>query len=132
MPVRYLGWITRDMLRASPDTVFVFGDNRERHGMGGQAGAMRGEPNAIGVATLYAPGDFYRPDDPLALATVASDLYRVALALADGRDVVVPRDGLGTGLARLPENAPALHRLIVAFFRAAPGEPCPWPCSRKD
>lgn len=126
MPIKYLSWVTRDMLQADPEARFVFGDNRERWGMGGQAGAMRGEPNAIGVATLYAPGEFYRHDDPLALCTVASDLHQVAMALAEGRIVYVPTDGLGTGLARLPENAPALHRLIVAFFRAAPGEPCPW------
>ncbi|EKF17100.1 hypothetical protein [Nitratireductor pacificus] len=126
MSVAYLTWITRDMLKAQPEARFVFGDNRERVGLGGQAGAMRGEPNAIGVATLYAPGFYYVPDDPLALSTVASDLHRVSLALAEGRKVFVPADGLGTGLARLPEHAPALHRLIVAFFRAAPGEPCPW------
>lgn len=126
MSVRYLRWITRDMLQAEPEARFVFGDNRERWGMGGQAASMRGEPNAIGVATLYAPGKFYRSDDPLALATVASDLHQVAMALAEGRRVYVPEDGLGTGLARLPEHAPEIHRLIVAFFRAAPGELCPW------
>lgn len=126
MPVIYLKWIAREQVRADPEARFVFGDNRDRVGYGGQAGAMRGEPNAIGVATLHAPGKFYRPNDPLALATVASDLYSVALALAEDRNVYVPRDGLGTGLARLPEFHPALYRLIVAFFRAAPGEPCPW------
>lgn len=126
MPVRYLKWISREMLQQDPGARFVFGDNRERWGMGGQAASMRGEPNAIGVATLYAPGKYYHADDPLALSTVASDLSRVALALDEGRTVFVPFDGLGTGLARLLENAPALHRLIVAFFHAAPGEPCPW------
>ncbi|TPN44907.1 hypothetical protein [Mesorhizobium sp. B1-1-7] len=126
MPVKYLSWITRDMLQAEPRARFVFGDNAERVGLGGQAASMRGEPNAIGVATLYAPGHYYRADDPLALATVVDDLGDVALALNRGLTVYVPTDGLGTGLARLPENAPALHRLIVAFFRAAPGEPCPW------
>lgn len=126
MTVRYIDWLHREILRAEPEARFVFGDNRERVGYGGQAAAARGEPNAIGVATLYAPGEFYRPDDPLALSTVVSDLYRVSLALAEGRIVYVPTDGLGTGLARLPEHAPAIHRLIVAFFRAAPGETCPW------
>lgn len=126
MTIRYIKWMTRDMLRAEPEARFVFGDNRERVGFGGQAAAARDEPNAIGVATLYAPGRFYRPDDPLALSTVASDLYRVSMALAESRTVYVPVDGLGTGLARLPENAPELHRLIVAFFRAAPGDACPW------
>jgi hypothetical protein len=126
MPVKYLDWITRDMLRVEPKARFVFGDNMIRIGFGGQAASMRGEPNAIGVATLYAPGKFYRPDDPQALAAVAADLAKVADALREGRTVYVPVDGLGTGLAKLPENSPALHRLIVAFFRAAPGEPCPW------
>ncbi len=126
MPVRYLSVISRGQVRAEPEARFVFGDNCARVGYGGQAAAMRGEPNAIGVATLYAPGDFYRPHDPLALETVTGDLTNVAMALTEGRTVYVPRDGLGTGLARLPQHHPALHRLIVAFFRAAPGEPCPW------
>lgn len=126
MPVRYIKWMTREGLRAEPDARFVFGDNVFRVGFGGQAAACRGEPNALGVATLYSPGDFYRADDPAALLEVVTDLEAVARALVEGVTVYVPIDGLGTGLARLPENAPALHRLIVAFFRAAPGEPCPW------
>lgn len=126
MPVRYVKWYTRELLRENPAARFVFGDNCIRVGLGGQAAAARGEPNAIGVATLYAPGKFYLPDDPSALLAVTRDLGKVADALFAGRTVFAPVDGLGTGLARLPENAPALHRLIVAFFRAAPGEPCPW------
>lgn len=126
MPVIYLDWITRDMLRAEPEACFVFGDNMQRVGYGGQAAEMRDEPNAIGVATLYRPGSPYRADDPIALRAVMSDLRQVATELVVGKTVYVPRDGLGTGLARLIENAPALHRLIVVFFRAAPGEPCPW------
>ena len=126
MPVRYLDFITRDRVRSEPHARFVFGDNCARVGYGGQAAAMRGEPNAIGVATLYSPGDFYRPNETTPLAFVSDDLLKVVRALEEGRTVYVPRDGLGTGLARLPQHHPALHRLIVAFFRAAPGEPCPW------
>lgn len=126
MPVKYIEWYTRDLLRAEPDARFVFGDNCRRVGYGGQAAACRDEPNAIGVATLDAPGAFYRRDDPAALHAVVEDLKTVAAALMAGRIVYAPGAGLGTGLARLPEHAPELHRLIVAFFRAAPGEPCPW------
>jgi hypothetical protein len=43
--------ITREMVRADPSTVFVFGDNMARNGLAGQAKEMRGEPNAIGVPT---------------------------------------------------------------------------------
>lgn len=128
--VKYLNWITRDMLRSAPDSRFVFGDNCQRVGLGGQAGAMRGEPNAIGVATKFAPGmadsDFYRDGSIAALQSVSFDLNLVAQALVGGRTIYVPRDGLGTGLSELPQRAPALANLITAFFHACPGEPCPW------
>ncbi|GGA63692.1 DUF7831 domain-containing protein [Pelagibacterium lentulum] len=126
MPVKYLKWYSRELLQAEPEARFAFGDNCSRVGRGGQAAACRDEPNAIGVATLYAPGLFYDPADPVALAHVSNDLAKVARELAAGITVYAPIDGLGTGLARLPEHAPNLHRLIVAFFRAAPGETCPW------
>lgn len=126
MPVKYAQWYTRELLRAEPDARFVFGDNCRRIGYGGQAAACRDEPNAIGVATLIAPGRYYAAGDPVAFGWVVHDLHQVAVALAEDRIVYAPVDGLGTGLARLPEHAPELHRLIVAFFRAAPGEPCPW------
>jgi hypothetical protein len=126
MPVEYLDWYTRERRRAEPEARFVFGDNIARVGFGGQAAACRGEPNALGVATLYTPGRYYRTDDPAALGAVSGDLALVAKALTEGRTVYAPLDGLGTGHALLPEHAPALHRLIIAFFRAAPGKPCRW------
>ncbi len=125
MPVRYEKFITREMLRAAPDTKFVFGDNIACYGLGGQAKAMRGEPNAIGVATLYEPGRFY-DNNPEILFHVARDLKSVALALSVGTEIVVPLDGLGTGFGRLIEHRPDIHNLIVAFFKAADGEPCTW------
>lgn len=125
MPVRYEKFITSDMLRAAPDKKFVFGDNIARGGYGGQAREMRGEPNAIGVATLYAPWVFY-DNHPEILFHVARDLKSVAHALAVGTEVVVPLDGLGTGFGRLIEHRPDIHNLIVAFFKAADGEPCTW------
>ncbi len=78
MPGRivFLDWITRDMVRAEPDARFVFGDNVEREGFGGQAAAMRGEPNAIGVATKWSTGgaehDYYASGDALAPAASES------------------------------------------------------------
>jgi len=124
--VKYLEWITREMLRAEPDAIFVFGDNAERYGLGGQAKEMRGEPNALGVATLYAPGKFYGANPLREVAIVIDDLCLIGCELANGKTVYVPADGLGTGLARLPESAPAIANLITAFFCACEGQPCPW------
>lgn len=127
MPIEFRdGIITRADLRAEPDKVFVFGDNMARVGYGGQAAAMRGEPNAVGVATLYAPGDFYRDGDPLALMEVVNDLHCVSDLILQGKTIVVPSAGIGTGLARLPQSYPALHQFIRAFFAAASGRACPW------
>ena len=118
------------MLRAEPEAFFVFGDNTRRVGMGGQAASMRGEPNAIGVATKFSPGmadaDFYTSGDMRALDAVLDDLSEISVALVEGHTVYVPRDGLGTGLSELPQRAPSIANLITAFFRACPGEPCPW------
>jgi hypothetical protein len=55
MTLIFQEWITRKDLRENPDKRYVFGDNVERRGYGGQAKEMRGEPNAIGVVTKWAP-----------------------------------------------------------------------------
>ncbi len=44
-----MDYITREIVRDNPKKIFVFGDNDERDGFGGQAGQMRGEKNSIGI-----------------------------------------------------------------------------------
>lgn len=111
--------ITRAMVQANPDRLFIFGDNMERSGRAGQAAAMRGEPNAIGVPTKWHPSRL--PDAYFSEADTDNHAVRAAIlnaflemegALMEGRDVVIPADGLGTGLAELPTRAPSLYRLI--------------------
>lgn len=76
---------------------------------------MRGEPNAIGVATKVKPsnaaGSFL--DDTVAAhwRSVLDDIDLVEQKLKGGETVIIPEDGLGTGLAGLQEHAP----LIAAF-----------------
>lgn len=111
--------ITRAMLRAEPEARFVFGDNVARRGMGGQAKEMRGEPNAIGVATKWAPSmderAFFSDIDTTHSSRVAADFAEIEIALADGRTVYFPADGIGTGLSELPTRAPKLHKYIVDY-----------------
>ena len=126
----FVDWITRSMVQSKPEARFIFGDNLERFGLGGQAASMRGEPNALGVATKRAPGssdaDFFSDIYSDEHAAIDADIDRVAAALAEGRDVYVPYDGLGTGLSELPTRAPGLHRHIIARFREMAPD-CPWP-----
>lgn len=127
--VIFIDWVTRAMAQSKPEARFVFGDNLERFGLGGQAASMRGEPNAIGVATKRSPGarapDYFADGEADALAAIDADIDLVAAALKDGRTVYVPFDGLGTGLSELPTRAPALHRHIVDRFHALAPD-CPW------
>ncbi|MCW2078048.1 UNVERIFIED_ORG: 5-methylthioribose kinase [Bradyrhizobium japonicum] len=119
MPLIYQQWITREDLRANPDKVYVFGDNIERRGYGGQAKEMRGEPNAIGVATKHAPSmapNAFFDDTIECQVIVLRDLKKVQDALDAGKVVVVPADGIGTGLSRLNTTAPNLDRFIKKWF----------------
>lgn len=111
--------ITREMVRANRNTVYCFGDNMARAGLGGQAAACRGEPNAVGVPTKWRPSrdegayftdaDFLLDDVKRALVEAFEALMRALLA---GKDVALPTRGLGTGLAELPLRAPKIHGWI--------------------
>jgi hypothetical protein len=109
------------MVQADRDTIFVFGDNMKPAGYGGQAGQMRGEPNTIGVPTKWAPernqSAFFTDEDRFnpEVERAISDAFRLmGDCLSVGRNVVIPSDGLGTGLAELPIRAPKLHAMIEA------------------
>lgn len=111
--------ILREDLQANPDVLYLFGDNRLRKGMGGQAREMRGEPNAIGVRTKkapsYEPGAFLSDDEyQRNVLDIGADLKP---AFAHRGVVVVPLDGLGTGLARLSEVAPLTYAYLEHVLR---------------
>lgn len=100
--------IYRVDLQANPDTLYVFGDNEARWGKGGQAAEMRDEPNAVGVATLKAPGVYWiEADAERQNAVIDADMAPAFIALRAGRHVVFPLDGIGSGLAMLEPNAPS-------------------------
>lgn len=107
--------IVREHLRAHPDTLYLYGDNMLSAGLGGQAKEMRGEPNAKGVPTKWAPTTdetAYFVDADLDDASVRSRIdYAFAVArtaLLAGKDVVIPTDGFGTGRAQLRTRAPRI------------------------
>lgn len=104
--------ITREYVRANRDKLFLFGDNLERRGLGGQAAAMRGEPNAVGIPTKKSPSyrdDAFFSDDEFEQnkASIDSAFAEITNAVAGSiRVIVIPSDGLGTGRAQLDRRAP--------------------------
>lgn len=117
--IRYAKRYTRAEIRATPGTLYVFGDNLIQRGMGGQAKECRGEPNAVGIPTKRAPsmseGSFLNDDDFDRVKPIIQDAFR-RLAAHHG-DIVWPHDGVGTGLAQLPRRAPKIAAFIDRCFR---------------
>jgi hypothetical protein len=112
--------ITRAMVRAEPDTLFVFGDNMERRGLGGQAREMRGEPNAVGIPTKRAPSMLFEAfvtdeDFDAAKAAMMPAFDRLWVHAVAGGKIVWPSDGIGTGLADLQKRAPRIWALIEDY-----------------
>jgi len=105
---------TPELLQSHPDTLFVFGDNLERKGTGGQA-IIRNEPNAFGFVTKRYPSmgqDAYMTGIDEDYRAVYADFERLKEHLLQNRVILFPSGGLGTGLARLDIHAPELLNLI--------------------
>ena len=112
--IEYRKHITRAMLRAEPEKLFVFGDNMIRRGFGGQAKEMRGEPNAIGIPTKWYPSmhkdAFFVDSDSIAFENHSAGEV-ISLRLHSGI-IVWPEDGIGTGRAQLKQRAPEIWYII--------------------
>lgn len=107
MPIISQSRIYRADLKANPNVLYAFGDNEQRWGLGGQAAEMRGEPNAVGIATLAAPGQFWSDAHAAhQCAVIDKDMSPLFEALRNGELVVFPLDGVGTGLAELERRSP--------------------------
>ena len=106
--------ILRHDLRVNPDKIFLFGDNLMQTGFGGQAREMRGEPNAIGIPTKKRPDNMV--DSFFTDREYHSNIEAIKKAfdsIPKGKDIVIPKAGLGTGLARLPERAPKTYEYLL-------------------
>ena len=117
--IEYRDHITRQMLRDEPDVLFVFGDNMQRRGLGGQAAAMRGEPNAVGIPTKkfpsMGPNSFFTNEDhELWWIATTSDANRLRYHKGT---IVWPQAGIGTGRAQLTQRAPKIMDAINALER---------------
>ena len=111
--------ITREIVQSNPEKLFVFGDNFERRGRGGQAMEIRGEPNSFGIPTKYRPGnkerDFFS-DKQEEFDNVAFELARLLSEFKSGRVIVIPVNGIGSGLSQLKSRSPHIHKLITEFI----------------
>lgn len=111
--------IYRIDIKANPRALYIFGDNLDRKGMGGQAAEMRGEPNSFGIATKRSishsyPDDYFFDSQKDAFEIIDEEFSRLFKEIREKeyKAVVLPADGIGTGLSKLPELAPNLLKHI--------------------
>lgn len=113
-------FINREYVRAHREKLFIFGDNLDRQGFGGQAASMRGEPNAIGVPTKKSPSYsdeafFYDSEfeqNKIAIDRAFDQLTKTASDST--RAIVIPASGIGTGRAQLDRRAPLTFEYIMS------------------
>lgn len=103
--LHYEARISRDMLRREPATLWAFGDNLARAGLGGQAAEMRGEPNAVGIPTKHAPrrdpGAYFTDADLDAFRAAAGPAFARLRQHAEASGAIVwPVDGDRHGAGR--------------------------------
>lgn len=110
----------RQMVKDNPHCLFIFGDNTERKGFGGQA-IIRGLPNTFGIVTKILPNiteeSFMSDDNPEHLELIKKDLEDLnKLYIEKEYNLVFPTCGLGTGLAQLPKKAPNIYQFLITYL----------------
>lgn len=108
-------WITRDVVRANRHKIFLFGDNILMKGYGGQAKEMRNEWNTLGIPTKWLPRmniQAFFTDDDFDLIKQKIDHVLKGLRQSSFQIVVIPANGIGTGLARLDKTAPKIFKYL--------------------
>ena len=111
-------WYNEKQCIENPMSIYVFGDNVQRVGNGGQA-QIRHRTNSIGVATKRAPlmddKAFYNDSfgDLKSLINDIDQLYSIHNSNTyDHMNLIFPKDGLGTGLSELPKRAPMINKML--------------------
>ena len=101
-----------DLCNKNPDKIFVFGDNLIGKGKGGQA-IIRDCPNAFGIPTKRLPSmdenSFFsdKEDEEKIVLSRLRELYKLMFS---GKEIILPIDGLGTGLADMENKSPKIFK----------------------
>lgn len=115
-------WYSKELLLSNPDKVFIFGDNLQRRGKGGQA-VVRHERNSFGIATKVKPstmvGSFFDDSNPTHYKAIEDDLFELK-EIGKETTLVFPSGGLGNGLSQMHLRCPKLfsymNTLLLDMF----------------
>lgn len=111
-----------ELVNNHPNYLFVFGDNLVGRGQGGQA-IIRYCKNSFGIPTKKLPSSFADSffDDAefdSNIEHIKNKIDQLVELRNDFECVIFPVDGLGTGLAQLPQKAPKTYKFLVEYINS--------------
>ncbi len=101
-----------------PNKIFVFGDNLIEKGTGGQA-IIRNEPNSFGIPTKRLPNmmeSSFFSDKKDEETRLKEKLYLLNDLFKQNKTIVFPKNGIGTGLAKMQEKSPILFKKMNKYL----------------
>jgi hypothetical protein len=119
------GFWTIEDARDYSEYLFIFGDNDVNKGKKGQA-IIRDEPNTSGIPTkkfpTFASSSFYTDKDyEQNVIKIDKAIEKILMRVKNEgyKGIILPKDGLGTGLSKLNVYAPKtfeyLNKKIAEF-----------------
>jgi hypothetical protein len=108
-------WGIEDVAK-NPQKIYVYGDNDQRSGLGGQA-IIRNEPNTIGIRTKKKPstdkGAYYTDKEfESNKKKILEDINKILDELLFGATIIFSEGGYGTDRAKLKEKAPKTYDFL--------------------
>ena len=123
---------TREDVKKNKDSLYLYGENNRDKGFEpknpGDRGwqnstqaVIRGEPNTVGIRTVwYTHGRTSMRDTILKdnINLIKTDIKEVIVKLKSGKykRLVLPYDGIGTGVANLPKYAPITYHYLLSML----------------
>jgi hypothetical protein len=113
-------WKVEDV-RKNPNWLFVFGDNDIGVGIGGQA-IIRNQVNVCGIPTKKSPSNhpsaFYTDNElEQNKQKISRAISKLVVLSRNYEYIILPEDGLGTGLADLPRKAPLTYQFLISQMK---------------
>ncbi len=108
---------TRQSGENDPMSLYIFGDNDEKKGKKGQA-VIRELPNAMGIPTkrrpsLHATAFYSDINYEKQCEKIKAVVDQILIRICMYQRIILPEDGLGTGLADLPNKSPKTYKFLL-------------------
>jgi len=114
-------WITKEIIENSINTIYIFGDNLQHRGLGGQAKICRpfvDKGKAIGIPTKRSPTMYdsaFFSDKIDEAKAINKAIDEISEKYREGYKIVF-LPNIGKGYAQMPHRSPILYKLLNEYI----------------